>query len=192
VDPAREASHDVRVSTPADDSSPGSRLGPVLGFMRALWEVDHALLSASKRMRARLGVSGPERLVLRIVGEMPGITPGALADTMHLDPSTLTGLLQRLVRRKLLSRSADPHDARKSHLRLTAGGRAIDEVRSGTIEAGVRTALEALTPRDVAATAAVLGTVSRVLNGMTFDVARTPRAPLVPGIRPGSRRGKRS
>jgi DNA-binding MarR family transcriptional regulator len=165
----------VNADDPRPDALDADRLGPVLGFMRALWEVDHALFSASKRMKGSLGVTGPERLVIRIVGELPDISPGELADVMHVDPSTLTGLLGRMVRRKLVARSTDPRDARRSRLRLLPGGAAIDRVRSGTVEAGVRVALEALAPRDVATTVVVLGAVSRVLNGLTFAPARPPR-----------------
>jgi DNA-binding MarR family transcriptional regulator len=142
--------------------------------MRALWEVEHALFSASKRMKARLGVTGPERLVIRIVGELPDISPGELAEIMHLDPSTLTGVLQRLVRRRLLVRGLDSRDARRSRLRLTREGQAIDRIRSGTVEAGVRAALEAIAPRDVASTVRVLGALSRVLNGLSFEGVRAP------------------
>jgi DNA-binding MarR family transcriptional regulator len=138
----------------------------VLGFMRTLWEVDHALFSASKRMKARLGVTGPERLVIRIVGEIPEITPGELATLMHLDPSSLTALLQRLVRRRLISRRADPDDARRSRLRLTAQGAEVDRLRSGTVEAAVRTALETLSPQDVARTVVVLRELSRALSAV--------------------------
>jgi DNA-binding MarR family transcriptional regulator len=139
-------------------------------------------------MRSRLGVTGPERLVIRIVGQFPEITPTELAELMHLDPSTLTGLLRRLVQRRLLSRHADASDARKSHLRLTPHGEAVDEVRSGTVEAGVRAALDALSSKDVATTVAVLGALSRVLNGMTFEGVRPPEQ-LAVRVRP--RRSRR-
>jgi DNA-binding MarR family transcriptional regulator len=121
-------------------------LGPVLGFMRALWALDHALQSASKRMEARLGVTAPQRLVLRIVGRFPGISAGELSEILHLHPSTLTGVLQRLGERKLLVRRADPADARRALLELTAKGRAVDALRTGTVEAAVRRALRRLSP----------------------------------------------
>jgi MarR family transcriptional regulator, organic hydroperoxide resistance regulator len=121
-------------------------LGPVLGFMRTLWALDHALQSASKRMEARLGVTAPQRLVLRIVGRFPGISAGELSEILHLHPSTLTGVLQRLGERKLVVRRADPADARRALLELTAKGRAVDALRTGTVEAAVRRALRRLSP----------------------------------------------
>ena len=49
-----------------------------------------------KRMEQRSGVTGPQRLVLRVVGLFPGISAGALARLLHVHPSTLTGVLHRL------------------------------------------------------------------------------------------------
>jgi DNA-binding MarR family transcriptional regulator len=152
-----------------DDATDGDlerdveRLGPVLGFMRALWQVNHALESRSKRMKARFGVSGPERLALRIIGELPGISPGRLAAILHVDPSSLTAMLRRLVARRLVSRSRNPEDARSAHLRLTKDGERFDELRSGTVESAVKAALEALPPRDAATAVVVLGVLSRLL-----------------------------
>src|SRR6266540_480401 len=96
------------------------RLGPVLEFMRALWALDHALQSASKRMESRLGITAPQRLVVRIVGRFPGISAGEVAEILHVHPSTLTGVLKRLEGRGFVARRADPRDARRALLGLTA------------------------------------------------------------------------
>jgi MarR family transcriptional regulator, organic hydroperoxide resistance regulator len=117
------------------------KLGPVLDFLRLLWAVDHALQSGSKRMEISLGVTGPQRLVLRIVGRLPGISAGELAQILHVHPSTLTGVLRRLQARALLQRRADPNDARRALLTLSAKGRKLDSLQTGTVEAAVRRAL---------------------------------------------------
>jgi DNA-binding MarR family transcriptional regulator len=124
-------------------------LGPVLDFMRALWALDHAVQSASKRMEARLGVTSPQRLVVRIVGRFPGISAGEVAEILHVHPSTLTGVLKRLEARKVLSRRPDPRDGRRALLSLTASGRRIDALRTGTVEAAVKQVLRDLPPRSV-------------------------------------------
>lgn len=126
-------------------------LGPVLDFMRALWALDHALQSASKRMEATRGVTAPQRLVVRIVGRFPGISAGEVADILHLHPSTLTGVLKRLGDRGLLERRPDPADGRRALLDLTSRGRKMDQLRDGTVEAAVRRALRRLPPASVRA-----------------------------------------
>jgi len=129
-------------SSPTDrDPLPLPPLGSVLDFMRLMWALDHALQKTSRRMEARLGVTGPQRLVIRIVARFPGIPPGRLAEILHVDPSTLTGILKRLERQGLLSRRSDPRDRRRVRLGLTTKGRQLDMETEGTVEAAVRDAL---------------------------------------------------
>ncbi len=139
-------------------------LGEVLDFLRALWGVNHALESTSRRMRSRFGVTGPERMVVRLVGRYPGISAGDLARILLVHPSTLTGLLKRLVARGILIRRADAVDARRALFALTPRGASLDVVKKGTVEAVVTVALRELPPRDVRATAAVLEKLTRTLE----------------------------
>ncbi len=134
-------------------------LGQVLEFMRTLWALDHRLQSASKRMESTLGITGPQRLVVRIVGRFPGISAGEVSEILHLHPSTLTGVMKRLTERGLVERRPDPRDARRALLTLTARGRAADGSRSGTVENAVRRALGRLKARDVSAVREVLDAV---------------------------------
>jgi DNA-binding MarR family transcriptional regulator len=92
-------------------------------------------------------VTGPQRLVLRIVGRLPGISAGELAQILHVHPSTLTGVLRRLQARALLQRRADPNDARRALFTLSAKGRKLDSLQAGTVEAAVRRALSRLPDR---------------------------------------------
>lgn len=124
-------------------------LGSVLDFLRALWALDHALQSVSKRMEAKLGVTGPQRLVVRMIGRFPGISAGEVSALLHVHPSTLTGVLKRLERRGVVARRPDPADARRALLALTAKGRRIDTTRAGTVEAAARRALSRLPPATV-------------------------------------------
>jgi DNA-binding MarR family transcriptional regulator len=141
------------------------KLGPVLEFMRSIWALDHALQKASKRMESSLGVTGPQRLALRIVGRFPGISAGELAGILHVDPSTLTGILKRLEGRKLVVRKADPADRRRTRLGLTAAGRRLDSATvKGTVEAGIREALHGTTGAQLATVDRVLSRVAAVLD----------------------------
>jgi DNA-binding MarR family transcriptional regulator len=106
-------------TTSSPESSALTELPDVLQFMQLLWAVVHALERTSKRMSGEIGVTGPQRLVLRVVGLSPGLSAGDLAAVLHVHPSTLTGVLQRLVSQRLLARSDDPRDRRRAILRLT-------------------------------------------------------------------------
>lgn len=144
-----------------NDATP--RLGGVLDFMRLVWALNHELDSLSKRMAAHFGVTGPQRLVLRIVGRDPGVTSGRLAHVLRVHPSTLTGILRRLVDRELLQRRADPADARRALFSLTPTGRAIDTLRKGTVEAAISRALRGVTEDKLAAANDVLERITVAL-----------------------------
>jgi DNA-binding MarR family transcriptional regulator len=131
-------------------------LGKVLEFMRVLWSLDHGLQSASKRMEARLGITGPQRVALRIIGRRPGISAGSLATILHLHPSTLTGILRRLESQGWIRRRADPSDGRKSLLWLTSAGRAMNESRAATVEGAVRRALTKMSDEQIAQARALI------------------------------------
>jgi MarR family transcriptional regulator, organic hydroperoxide resistance regulator len=124
-------------------------LGDTLEFMRLIWAIDHGLQKTSKRMAASIGLTGPQRLVIRILGRFPGTSAGRLASTLHIDPSTLTGVLKRLERKGLISRRTDPHDRRRTTLGLTRRGLALDMVAAGTIETAVERALVGLPSRRI-------------------------------------------
>jgi DNA-binding MarR family transcriptional regulator len=126
-------------------------LPEVLQFMRLLWGVAHALDQTSKRMNQQLGVTGPQRLVLRVVGLFPGLSAGELAHILHVHPSTLTGVLQRLIEQRLLMRTTAESDRRRAQLRLTSKGARINHVTNGTVEAAVGRALKRSSARDRAA-----------------------------------------
>jgi len=160
-------------------------LGNVLEFLRALWGVNHALESSSRRMKARLGVTGPERMVVRLVGRYPMISAGELARILRVHPSTLTGLLKRLVARGVLSRGVDSVDGRRALFTLTNKGAAVDRVTGGTVEAALRVALGAIPTRDVRAVAEVLEVLRRKLEPGRGDERPTP----APRVRGSNRRG---
>ena len=115
---------------------------PVLEFLQSVWALEHALERASKRMEDAIGISGPQRFALRMIGARPGITAGELASVLHLHPSTVTGIVQRLGVRKLVKRTASDADARVAHLSLTAAGSKVNKPAGvGTIERAARNTL---------------------------------------------------
>jgi DNA-binding MarR family transcriptional regulator len=139
-------------------------LGGVLDFMRLLWALDHGLQARSKSMLAALGVTGPQRLALRLIGRFPGISAGRLANVMHLHPSTLTGIVGRLEARRLIVRWPDPRDARRALFGLAAAGQRLNEDHAGTVEASVAAALATLPEQKLQAAEEVLAAVVAALG----------------------------
>ena len=144
-------------------SASATALGSTLDFMRLLWAMDHGLQSRSKRMEVEIGVTGMQRVVIRLVGRFPGVTAGRLAELVHVHPSTLTGVLKRLVERGFVARERDRDDARIAHFSLTAEGSKMDGTQAGTVEAAVRRALGRLEADKLDAARVVLAAVAEEL-----------------------------
>lgn len=138
-------------------------LGAVLDFMRLLWGVEQGLQGASRRLEANHGISGPQRLVIRIVGRFPGVSAGRVAEMLRVHPSTLTGILKRLETNGLLQRRIDPRDGRRALFSLTVKGRKLDQLKSGTVEAAVRRVLASM-PETVVAAQQVLARLAEELE----------------------------
>jgi len=143
--------------------------------MRLLWRLDHALQLASKRMERVLGVTGPQRLVLRVLGKHPGLPAARLARWLHLDPSTLSGILKRLELKGLVLRRSDPRDGRRVLLRLTAKGRTLDVGTEGTVEAVIRSALRRTSRATIGRTRELLVRFAEALDGRHASIPRSGR-----------------
>ena len=148
------------------------RLDPVLDFLRLLWTVEHRLEKTSKRMEGTLGITGPQRLVLRVIGRFPGISAGELAEVVQLHPSTITGILQRLASRRLLVRDRDPQDNRRMRLRLRPRAEKFTNVSAGTIERAVKRVLTRVADEDIRAARLVLAALAEALSDASGSDAR--------------------
>jgi DNA-binding MarR family transcriptional regulator len=164
-----------------------ANLPDVLQFMQVLWAVVHGLERTSKRMSLELGVSGPQRLVLRVAGLFPGLSAGDLATILHVHPSTLTGILQRLISQKLLHREDDPRDRRRAILRLTELGTRMNAVRQGTVESAVAAALADVSERDRAVAKRVLVRLSAQLSRGASDGRAPSRVQPIARLSGGGR-----
>ncbi len=143
----------------ADEPAALPPLGSDIEFMRLIWAVEHGLESASKRLAAASGVTEPQRLVLHIAGRFPGVSAGQLARALHIHPSTLTGVVRRLERRRLITRRPDPRDRRRAAFGLTPAGRQLDASLLGAVEPRIGQALADIPQHEIQV-------VERVLRGL--------------------------
>lgn len=144
-------------------------IGETLLFMHSLWELSHALQVASKRMARTLGVTGPQRLVIRILGQSPGITARDLAITLGIHPSTLTGVLARLEKSGFIARKIDSEDRRRARFELTPAGLRVDREKKGTIEYAIRRALSRAGATTVVRSSEMLSLLVTELLGAKAD-----------------------
>lgn len=128
---------------PPSDLPDSSTRPESLRILPLLWSLNAALERTSLEMDAKLGVSGPQRFLLRFVGLEPGITRARLAGIISLDGSDLQLALDQLVSKDLLKAEEGT-----SGYYLTAKGAGVNAVMTGTVEQAVSKALDDASPSE--------------------------------------------
>lgn len=136
-----------------------------LQFLRRLLDLAHAIDVRSKKMARTLGVTAPQRIVIRMIGQSPGANASQIATALNMHPSTLTGIVARLQKQGMITRNIDDDDRRRSRFWLTPKGARIDRDRKGTIEAAVRRAL-------ARADDTVVGNTTQMIDLLVAELAR--------------------
>lgn len=93
------------------------------GILRSLRRITRAIDLHSRHLAGSFGLTGPQLVCLRSVGQHEGIPPSGLAKEVELSQATVTGIVDRLEAQRLLVRARDDRDRRRVSLRLTDAGR---------------------------------------------------------------------
>jgi hypothetical protein len=100
-----EARHPHKMNS-SPDLPDSSTLPESLRLLPLLWSLNTALARTSLEMDAKLGVTGPQRFLVRFVGLEPGISRARLEGVISLDGSDLQAALDQLVDKNLLTEQA--------------------------------------------------------------------------------------
>lgn len=98
----------------------GDDVAEVVNLLRRLFRGVHQY---SKAMLRRTGFSAPQVWAVNLIGADPGLSLRALSERMFAHPSTVSGVVDRLVERGVVDRAVDPRDRRGVRLTLTTAGR---------------------------------------------------------------------
>ena len=80
---------------------------------------------AYRPLLAPLGLTYPQYLVMLVLWEAGPVTVRALGERLLLESGTLSPVLRRLQQQRLVKKAADPADARRVMVSLTAKGAAL-------------------------------------------------------------------
>jgi DNA-binding MarR family transcriptional regulator len=150
-------------------------VAPVFNALRRLVHVMHA---ASRESERRLGVTGAQLVVLTQLRATPSMSVNALAERTMTHQSTVSVVVRRLVRRRLVKKVRAAEDARRVELTLTPAGTALLRRAPEVMQVRLARAIEGLDPGDRAVMARGLDYLVRELGGgdghvaMFFEVER--------------------
>ena len=96
-----------------------------LRILQALRRIIRAVDLHSRKLSAQHKITGPQLVCLLSVQEHEPVTPSAIARHVHLSPSTVVGVLDRLEAKGLVRRARDLKDRRLVQVSLTEQGKAL-------------------------------------------------------------------
>ncbi len=124
---ARSLSNKSQDENPTGDAFPALPSPHYLTVLRPLVEAYQAFLQVSDRNIASMGLTRGQFDVIVTLGRTEGLRCTDLARETLVTKGTLTGVLTRLERKKLISRTQNPNDRRGQIIRLTPAGEKVFE-----------------------------------------------------------------
>jgi len=94
--------------------------------LQSIRRIIRRVSSHSRHMSKETGLTVPQLLCMRAIRdeEVEEVTVAAVAEAVHLSRSTVSGVVDRLVRAGLVNRDRSQRDRRRVHLTLTEVGSA--------------------------------------------------------------------
>jgi DNA-binding MarR family transcriptional regulator len=119
----------------------------VAEVVQTLRRLFRGLHEYSKAIQKTAGLSGPQVWALTLLEENPGCSARELAARMFVHPSTVTGVVERLVRKGAVSRVVDQRDRRSVRLYVRAAGKRVLKKSPPPIQVGLTKALAHMSAR---------------------------------------------
>jgi len=117
------------------------------------------------------GLTGPQLAVLQAADRIPSASASALARAVHLSAGTVTGILDRLERRGLITRERTDHDRRSITIRVTESGRDTLERAPSLLQDQFRSKLEALEDWERTQILATLERIAAMMSVSDLDAS---------------------
>lgn len=143
-------------------------------ILRAIRRMIRAVDLYSRSLVVRDGITVPQLLCLMALNADGSLSTGALAKKVHLTPSTVTGILDRLEKRKYVQRARDERDRRVVRVRIKEPGRAVVQVAPNPIQSKLVQGLRALRVQEKGE---ILHSLTRLLELM--EVREDEAAPIL-------------
>lgn len=118
----RQTTRPARSSRPVAENTESDVGSALLDALRA---VGRELRVAEREAEQQVGLPPAQVHTLRQLGERPAASLAELAERTHTDPSSASIVVQRLVERGLVARTAASDDRRRTELAVTSAGRAV-------------------------------------------------------------------
>jgi DNA-binding MarR family transcriptional regulator len=139
--------------------------------LQALRRIIRAVDLHSRKLSARHKITGPQLVCLLSVAEYEPVTPSAIARHIHLSPSTVIGILDRLEAKGLVRRERDQKDRRLVQVSLTEQGKALVVSAPSPLQDTLAEAMNKLPEAELATIADSLDQLVELMEVRHIDAA---------------------
>ena len=140
-------------------------------ILRSLRRMSRAVDLHSKRLAKQHALTGPQLICLRAIIREDEATPSGIARAVSLSQGTVTGILDRLESRGLVTRARSQKDKRKVHVLITDRGRALVDAAPSPLTEQFSARLGALHEGEQAMIDWVLQRIVHLLEADDVDAA---------------------
>lgn len=140
-------------------------------ILRSLRRIVRAIDLYSKQLESRYGLTGPQLVCLRAIANNGPMTPSELSRIVDLSQGTVTGIVDRLVRRQYVSRRRDAKDRRRVVLTVAKAGRDLLASAPSPLQTRFAQELEQLPEENQAIIATMLEQIVRMMGAQEIDAA---------------------
>jgi MarR family transcriptional regulator, organic hydroperoxide resistance regulator len=92
-------------------------------IMQSLRRIFKAIQDYSHEVSEKFGITGPQLWALKTISQNESLSLSDLGKRMYLHPSTITGVIDRLEKKRYVIRIRDQVDRRVIYVQLTAEGK---------------------------------------------------------------------
>jgi DNA-binding MarR family transcriptional regulator len=140
-------------------------------ILRSLRQIVRAIDLYSRELKARCGLTVPQLVCLSAIAREKQITAVELALQVHLSPSTMVGILDRLEKANLIRRERDLQDRRQVNIAATEMGRKAVNKAPSPLQENLANGLRKLPQAEQAAMVQALDKIVELMEAHEIKVA---------------------
>jgi len=142
-----------------------------LRILQSLRRIIRAVDIHSRRLSTQYKVTGPQLACLLTIKDHSPLTSANLAKKVHLSPSTVVGIIDRLEDKNMVERKRDSKDRRQVNIYITAEGQRLIAAAPSLLQDTLSTALMELPEAEQVAITSALEKLVDLMEARHIDAA---------------------
>ena len=159
-----------------------------LRVLQSLRRIIHSVDLHSRKLFMQHNITGPQLACLLTVSEHDQLTTSSLARKVHLSPSTIVGILDRLEQKALVVRHRSRQDRRVVSINITPAGRELADSAPSPLQEALFNSLGSLPEIEQASITLSLEKIAALMEAGPLEVV----PPLATGTLAGDQSEKNS